>query len=122
MAEVNPSTCLQKSVNSDQTEDLSLQNKNTGHIQPQSAKHSADDFDPDEDPHSLSCSPSPPPPHLDQETTSIRSDNSFLTASSDPQLNLLPARVTDCYSILASKLDKVVPADKNGAVINKKTF
>jgi len=61
--------------------------------------------------HQSSLTPSPS--HLDLETTSTKSDISYQTASSDPQVDPLPVKVTDCYSMFAH-------AKKNGVVVNKK--
>jgi len=68
---------------------------------------------------SRSCSPSP---SSQLETTSNKSDNSFQTASSDPQINLLPAKITDSYSIQSNKSVKAPHVNKNGSVVNKKIF
>jgi len=107
---------LQENHNSELGDDLSLQGTNPGH----SNGHQIQD--PYENLNSLSRSSSPSPPSPNQETISNRSDNSFQTASSDPELNVLPAKVTDCYSILATKLGKLPHTEKNGAVVNKKLF
>lgn len=69
-----------------------------------------------------SCSPSPSSQLADLETTSNKSDNSFQTASSDPQINLLPAKITDSYCTQPNKSVKVPHVNKNGSVVNKKLF
>lgn len=69
-----------------------------------------------------SCSPSPSPSLQDQETASLRSDNSFQTAASDPELNLLPAKITDCYSVITSKIGSVSKSKKNGSLVNNQHF
>lgn len=71
---------------------------------------------------SRSCSPSPSAQLGDLETTSNKSDNSFQTATSDPQINLLPAKITDSYSAQSSKSVKAPYVNKNGSVVNKKIF
>ena len=71
---------------------------------------------------SRSCSPSPSSQLGDLETTSNKSDNSFQTASSDPQINLLPAKITDSYNIQSNKSVKAPHVNKNGSVVNKKIF
>lgn len=62
-------------------------------------------------PHQYSFTPSPS--LLDLETTSTKSDISYQTASSDPQVDPLPVKITDCYAMLAH-------TKKNGVVANNK--
>jgi len=71
---------------------------------------------------SPSCSSTPPSTFTDLETVSNKSDNSFKTASSDPQINLLPAKITDSYNILPKKSAKAPHVNKNGSVVSKKLF
>merc|ERR1712106_888525 len=71
---------------------------------------------------SPSCSPTPPSTFTDLDTVSNKSDNSFKTASSDPQINLLPAKITDSYNILPNKSAKAPHVNKNGSVVSKKLF
>lgn len=71
---------------------------------------------------SRSSSPSLSSQLADLETTSNKSDNSFQTASSDPQINFLPAKITDSYCIQPNKSGKVPNVNKNGSVVNKKLF
>lgn len=71
---------------------------------------------------SQSLSPTPPSTIVDLDTTSTKSDNSFRTASSDPQLNLLPPKITDTYNSLATAPVKVLHGNKNGSVTSKELF
>merc|ERR1711915_458037 len=72
----------------------------------------------EDDMSSNSCSPSPSSLTPDIDSESTKSDNSFQTASSNPQLHPLPVRITDCYNSVSSR--KLPHAGKNGAVVNKK--
>jgi len=72
----------------------------------------------EDDVSSNSCSPSPSSLTPDIDSESTKSDNSFQTASSNPQLHPLPVMITDCYNSVSSR--KLPHAGKNGAVVNKK--
>jgi len=72
--------------------------------------------------HPESSSPSPSLSLQDQETASLRSDNSFQTATSDPDLNLLPAKITDCYSVITAIPGPETQSKINGSLVHNQHY
>jgi len=78
----------------------------------------------EEDHHrsSPSMSPTPPSTIVDLDTTSNKSENSFRTASSDPEMNLLPPKITDTYNTLSRSPVKKLHGNENGSLAGKELF
>ena len=75
-----------------------------------------------EDDHPSSMSPTPPSTTVDPDTASNKSDNSFRTASSDPQVNLLPPKITDTYNTVSRSPLKKTHGNENGSPAGKELF
>jgi len=75
-----------------------------------------------EDDHPSSMSPTPPSTIVDPDTASNKSDNSFRTASSDPQVNLLPPTITDTYNTMSRSPLKKTHGNENGSPAGKELF
>jgi len=69
-----------------------------------------------------SMSPTPPSTIVDPDTASNKSDNSFRTASSDPQVNLLPPTITDTYNTVSRSPLKKIHGNENGSPAGKELF
>jgi len=67
-------------------------------------------------------SPTPPSTIVDPDTASNKSDNSFRTASSDPQVNLLPPTITDTYNTMSRSPLKKTHGNENGSPAGKELF
>jgi len=71
---------------------------------------------------SPSMSPTPASTIVDLDTASNKSDNSFRTAPSDPEVNLLPPKITDTYNTMSRPPVEKLHGNENGSLAHKELF